>query len=156
MKQDIATTVLAHLVEAFPQTFVLEKYRPHRPLKIGIAVDLLTCCPEFSRYTLGRALGVYTARLMYLEAMVAGATRVDLDSNPAGEVTADEAEHAVVKLAGIMAARRARRAAAVAAKVAERKTTPVPPAPAPSPAAKVLPMKATPVLRLPAFRTAAR
>ena len=28
---------LVHLAEWFPQTFVLEKYLPHRPLKIGIA-----------------------------------------------------------------------------------------------------------------------
>ena len=38
-KQDIHAA-LAHLAEAFPQTFVLEKYRPHRPLKVGIAADL--------------------------------------------------------------------------------------------------------------------
>lgn len=62
MKQDIATTVLAHLVEAFPQTFVLEKYRPHRPLKIGIAVDLLTCCPEFSAtHWAGRSASILRA-----------------------------------------------------------------------------------------------
>jgi len=39
MKQDI-DTALALLTEAFPQTFVLEKYRPHRPLKVGIAADI--------------------------------------------------------------------------------------------------------------------
>jgi hypothetical protein len=32
-KQDIDAT-LARLAEAFPQTFVLEKYRPHWPLKV--------------------------------------------------------------------------------------------------------------------------
>ena len=37
-KQDIDAT-LAHLAEAFPQTFVLEKYRPHWPLTVGIAAD---------------------------------------------------------------------------------------------------------------------
>ena len=38
-KQDIYAA-LARLTEAFPQTFVLEKYRPHRPLKIGIYSDI--------------------------------------------------------------------------------------------------------------------
>ena len=37
-KQDL-DAALARLAEAFPQTFVLEKHRPHRPLKIGIAAD---------------------------------------------------------------------------------------------------------------------
>ena len=38
-KQDLAAA-LARLAEAFPQTFVLEKHRPHRPLKVGIAADI--------------------------------------------------------------------------------------------------------------------
>ena len=38
-KQDI-DAALAHLAEVFPQTFVLEKHRPHRPLKVGIAADI--------------------------------------------------------------------------------------------------------------------
>ena len=33
------------------------------------------------------ALTVYTRRVMYLRGLVAGAARVDLDGNPAGEVT---------------------------------------------------------------------
>ena len=44
-KQDIDAS-LARLAEAFPQTFVLEKYQPHRPLKVGIAVDLMGRGPE--------------------------------------------------------------------------------------------------------------
>ncbi len=43
-KQDI-DAALARLTEAFPQTFVLEKYRPHRPLKVGIAADIPARCP---------------------------------------------------------------------------------------------------------------
>jgi hypothetical protein len=33
--------ILAHLAEAFPQTFVLAQYLPHRPLKVGISDDIL-------------------------------------------------------------------------------------------------------------------
>ena len=39
---------LARLVEAFPQTFVLEKYQPHWPLKVGIAADIPARCPDLS------------------------------------------------------------------------------------------------------------
>jgi hypothetical protein len=43
-KQDI-DAALARLTEAFPQTFVLEKYRPHWPLKVGIASAIPARCP---------------------------------------------------------------------------------------------------------------
>ena len=157
-KQDL-DAALARLAEAFPQTFVLEKHRPHRPLKVGIGIDLRARCPELDPPALRAVLNTYTRRVMYLEAMVAGcAARIDLDGNPAGEVTAGEAEHAVFKLAGLMAARTRRRTEAMAARRAMRNAaTSVAPAPAPSPPpAKVRPLKAKPVLRLPAFRTAAR
>jgi len=152
-KQDL-DAALARLAEAFPQTFVLEKHRPHRPLKVGIAADIRGRCPAVERRVLSVALRVYTRRLMYLQSLVAGAARIDLDGNPCSEVTTDQAEHAVAKLAGILASREARRAGAVKAKGAA-------PAPrqtvaAPAPAASVLSLKQRPVLRLPAFRTAAR
>jgi ProP effector len=157
---------LRHLAERFPQTFVLEKYQPHRPLKVGIAADILARCPELARYKLGRALGVYTGRVMYLEGMVAGAARVDLDGKAAGEVTARDAEYAAAKLVRILASRQAKRAAALAisraAPVSSPTTAPVvsPPLAVPPPAAAprsaVSTLKERPVLRLPAFRTAAR
>src|SRR5262249_6315650 len=43
---------------------------------------------------LGAVLSTYTQRIMYRKAMVAGAARVDLEGNPAGEVSAKDAEHA--------------------------------------------------------------
>jgi hypothetical protein len=39
---------------------VLEKYQLHRPLKVGIAADLMTRCPELDRRKLGVALIAYT------------------------------------------------------------------------------------------------
>src|SRR6185436_2482675 len=113
-KQDI-DAALARLAEAFPQTFVLEKYRPHRPLKVGIAADIRARCPAIERRVLSVVLTVYTRRLMYLQGMVAGAARIDLGGNPAGEVTARDAEYAAAKLAGILASREIKRAAAVEA-----------------------------------------
>ena len=63
---------LARLVEAFPQTFVPEKYQPHRPLKVGIGTDLRARCPELKRHVLGLVLSAYTSRVMYLQSIVAG------------------------------------------------------------------------------------
>ena len=151
-KENIHAAALADLATRYPQTFVLEKYRPHRPLKVGIASDLLARRPELDRRKLGAALAAYTRRIMYLRGIVAGAARIDLDGNPAGEVTAGDAEYAAAKLAKTLVSREA---AAVAAKGGERVVvTPapspaaIPPSPAP-PAAKTL---KRPVLRLPASR----
>src|SRR6478752_7490748 len=65
-KQDI-DAALARLAEAFPQTFVLEKHRPHRPLKVGIAADIPARCPAVERRVLSVVLSVYTRRVMYLQ-----------------------------------------------------------------------------------------
>ena len=150
IKQDIDAT-LARLAEAFPQTFVLEKYQPHRPLKVGIAADLTARCPAIERRALNAVLRSYAQRVMYLKAMVEGAARVDLDGNPAGEVTARDAEYAATKLAWILASREA---AAVAAKGRGAGQAGGGPTIAGAPVATTL--KEKPVLRLPAFPRAAR
>jgi sRNA-binding protein len=156
-KEDIYAA-LARLTEAFPQTFVLEKYRPHRPLKIGIAADIPARCPELERGALSVALSVYARRVMYLQSLVAGAARVDLDGNPVGEVSAGEAEYAAARLAGILASREVRRVAAAAtnrvARDHERAATAAVSPPQALQAAATLPvatvLKQRPVLRLPA------
>jgi ProP effector len=185
MKQD-PNVVLAHLVERFPATFVLEKYRPHRPLKVGITTDIRRRCPEVKSRMLALTLHFYTGRLMYLQGTVAGTARIDLDGNPAGEVTARDAAHAAARVANIMAQR-----AAVVAKAGERKarasaskpdlsvrgerSMPAENVGAPEPAIIEFPpvqtvnsaraelpstgrvsLREKPVLRLPAFRKAAR
>ena len=146
MKQDI-DTALALLTEAFPQTFVLEKYRPHRPLKFGIAADIPARFPAVERRVLSAALSAYARRVMYLRALVAGAARVNLDGNPAGEVTARDAEYAAAKLAKILASREA---AAVAAKGGERAAKQAATVAVAAP--PVVTLKKRPLLRLPAFR----
>ena len=97
--------VLACIAEWFPQAFVPEKYLPHRPLKIGIHIDLKARCPALSERERSAVLRYYVARLMYLRACVAGAPRIDLDGKVCGEVTAAEAQHADARLAAILAAR---------------------------------------------------
>jgi sRNA-binding protein len=153
MKQDI-DAALARLAEAFPQTFVLEKYRPHWPLKVGIAADIPARCSAVERRVLSVALSAYARRVMYLRGLVAGAARVDLDGNPAGDVTARDAEYAATKLAETLASREAKRAAAMETKGAARiaKQTSATAAAAAPPFTKVLTLKEKPVLRLPAFR----
>lgn len=86
-KQDIDDAP-ARLADEFPRTFVQEKYQPHRPLKVGIAADLMERGPELNHHKINVALTVYTRRIMYLRSLVAGAARVDLDGNPAGEESA--------------------------------------------------------------------
>jgi len=97
--------VLACIAEWFPQAFVPEKYLPHRPLKVGIHIDLKARCPVLSERERSAVLRYYVARLMYLRACVAGAPRIDLDGNVCGEVTAAEAQLAAARLAAILAAR---------------------------------------------------
>ena len=97
--------VLACIAEWFPQAFVPEEYLPHRPLKIGIHIDLKARCPALSERERSAFLRYYVARPMYLRACVAGAPRIDLDGNVCGEVTAAEAQYAADRLAAILAAR---------------------------------------------------
>ena len=148
-KQDM-DAALAQLAETFPLTFVLEKHRPHRPLKVGIAADISARCPDLERRVLGVALSAYAKRIMYLQSLVAGAARVDLDGKPVSQVTASDAEYAVAKLAEVLAWREARRVAAAEAKNAARVAKPAETPVAAPPVAKMLTEK--PVLRLPSFR----
>ena len=145
-KQDI-DIALVHLAKKFPQTFVLEKHRPHQPLKVGIAAEIPMRCPALERSVLGAALSAYARRVMYLQSLIAGAARLDLDGNPAGEVTARDAEYAAAKLAKILASREA---AAVAAKGGERAAKQAATVAVAAPPAVTL--KKRPLLRLPAFR----
>jgi sRNA-binding protein len=115
--------VLACIAEWFPQAFVPEKYLPHRPLKIGIHIDLKTRCPALSERERSAVLRYYVARLMYLRACVAGAPRIDLDGKVCGEVTAAEAQHADARLAAILAAR-ARKQALINSRAAARPAVP--------------------------------
>src|SRR6476469_8152942 len=146
-KQDI-DAALARLAEAFPQTFVLEKYRPHWPLKVGIAATIPARCPALEWRVLKMALTAYTGRVMYLRGLVEGAARLDLDGNPAGEVTAiRDAEYAAAKLAKSLASRED-----AAAKGGE----PVKPAAAlPPRTLRAVRTLKKPVLRLPASRQSA-
>jgi ProP effector len=107
-----AQAAITALIEAFPAAFTSTG---RRPLKLGIHDDLLARGIAADVATKG--LAAYCTSTGYLTATKAGAPRIDLDGNAAGTVTAEEAEHAVAKLAA--AAERAKVMLANAAKAAE-------------------------------------
>ena len=72
--------------------------RPKLPLKVGIDKDILAADPELNPEIVKIVLRTYVNHLSYLEAMIEGATRVDLDGNPAGVVTKSQAELSARKL----------------------------------------------------------
>jgi|SRR5574344_48527 ProP effector len=92
--------LVALLATKFPACFMLEG--SCKPLKIGLFNELATrvCAddPTISKTNLRVALRFYTTRWMYLESVVAGAKRVDLDGNECDEVTQEHADYAATQL----------------------------------------------------------
>ncbi|MER9768968.1 ProQ/FinO family protein [Mesorhizobium sp. M0189] len=78
-----------HLAKRFPDAFMRKGEPTKKPLKVGIAVDVLRLVKDIPREILKRAIGDYCTGPKYAKAMVTGATRVDLDGNAAGVVTPD-------------------------------------------------------------------
>jgi ProP effector len=85
--------LVAMLAGRFPQTFVADSSKPHRPLKLGIDRDLVAL-GVLDETSAAMTLRHYCNRLMYRRSLVAGAVRVDLDGRAAGEVAPAHAEHA--------------------------------------------------------------
>ena len=93
--------VITALAARFPECFAVPDTR-RRPLKVGIDADILAALSGTIRRTeLIRALGMYCSSDGYLERVLTGARRVDLEGKPAGVVTADDERHAKAKRAGI-------------------------------------------------------
>lgn len=87
--------LIAYLSELFPACFISNGEA--RPLKIGIFQDLaarLADDPRISKTMLRSALRQYTSSWRYLHGLRPGALRVDLDGNPAGELTEEHVTHA--------------------------------------------------------------
>src|SRR3954452_5814383 len=83
------------LIERWPCCFFAHP-RNRRPLKIGIADDILAA-GVFTKDDLTLTLRVYTGHVRYLEACVAGVSRIGLDGKPAGDVNAGAAAHARIR-----------------------------------------------------------
>ena len=88
-----APNILA-LAETYPACFDGEN---PRPLKLGIHRDLMAA--GFEKAAVKRTLARYCNRPRYRKALRAGAIRIDLQGQPAGVVTAAEAETARADLA---------------------------------------------------------
>ncbi len=69
-------------------------FRDCLPLAIGIDKQLLLRQPGLDRKPLRIALGIHTHSLRYLKTVERAAGRVDLDGNPAGEITPAHRSHA--------------------------------------------------------------
>src|SRR5215475_5002632 len=103
--------VITALAAKFPKCFAVPDTR-RRPLKVGIDADILAALGGTIRRTeLIRALAMYCSSDGYLERVLTGAWRVDLEGKPAGVVMADDERHAKAKRAGIKAKRDAGTAA---------------------------------------------
>jgi ProP effector len=104
--------VITVLAAKFPKCFAVPDAH-RRPIKVGIDADLLAALGGSIRRTeLIRALAMYCSSEGYLERMLTGAWRVDLEGKPAGAVSAEDEKHAKAKQAGIRTRREAVMAAA--------------------------------------------
>ncbi|MBN8514699.1 MAG: ProP effector [Candidatus Accumulibacter regalis] len=83
-----ARQLLKDLQERFPV------FRDCQPLAIGIDKQLMARLPGLERKSLRIALGIHTHSLRYLKASEKAPGRVDLDGQPAGEITPEQRLHA--------------------------------------------------------------
>jgi sRNA-binding protein len=80
------------LVRLFPAAFA-----EYKPLKRGVHKDIAQRLGRKDRTTLA-LLGSHLRRIGYLRVLTEGAVRVDLDGQPAGVVTSEDAVHARERL----------------------------------------------------------
>jgi ProP effector len=90
--------ILSNLVELCPETFA-PRGQSCWPLKIKIHEDIAAELPDASPRDIALFLGCYTRQRRYHRALKEGAPRLDLSGQPAGEVSASEAEHALKMIA---------------------------------------------------------
>jgi sRNA-binding protein len=114
-------SLICALADLFPEVFVAEPWREHRPLKIGIDRDLIAT-GIMKGWEVARALHRYCSRRMYLRAVAAGGSRYDLNGMPAGEISSEDREWSRTRLAEIDD-RQARKAAPIRASGEARRQT---------------------------------
>src|SRR5262249_12241240 len=100
-RREAVAAAIALLAELYPKCFSIYEGR-RRPLKIGIHKDILAAVDGvITPAELHGALGFYCSNPVYLGHLRKGAWRLDLNGEPAGGVTRDEAAHAREMLARI-------------------------------------------------------
>src|SRR5262249_28350666 len=92
-----SAAVLELLCAQFPRCFFHYEARG-QPLKVGIHNDVLLALGDaVTPSELARALQIYVNNRIYQSRLRPGATRIDLNGEPAGTVTAGEAAFARAK-----------------------------------------------------------
>jgi ProP effector len=109
------------LATLYPLCFFRE-HELRRPLKIGIREDIIAQHAELQPSVIVSALQNYARCVPYWSKLKAGAARIDLDGNVAGQVTLEDEQAANVKIA--KAERRAK-----AREIEDRQKTPAQPFP---------------------------
>lgn len=92
--------VIAYLAETFPNSFSVKG--DAKPIKVGIFADIaerLTEESPVSKTQVRHALRRYTNSWRYLEAVIKGGKRVDLDGNEVEDLTEEHVQHAQAQLA---------------------------------------------------------
>ncbi len=82
------------LAERFPDCFQVSG--PRLPLKVGVDWDVINAAPDLNEGEIKWAINLYVRDPAYLQAMVEGVDRVDLDGSPSGTVTRNEARSAAI------------------------------------------------------------
>ena len=90
LRKDQEWKTLHAMVQRWPQCFYSDGQR-RRPLKIGIAKEIFAT-GDFDARVLARVMGFYCRNVGYLRACTAGALRIGLDGEPAGEVSPEQAQ----------------------------------------------------------------
>jgi ProP effector len=98
--------LLNKLAEKYPAAFSIRGDR--KPLKVDIRFDIITAMPGIDWKALRIALRQYCGSIRYLEAVIAGADRVDLDGNVVGKCSDEDREYATTVLMGRDAKRKAK------------------------------------------------
>src|SRR4029077_16549476 len=118
-KRAESKAVITVLAAKFPKCFAVPDTR-RRPLKVGIDNLLAALGGAIRRTELIRALAMYCSSEGYLERVLTGAWRVDLEGKPSDAVSPEDEKHAKAKQAGIRTRREAVMAAAIAQTAASR------------------------------------
>jgi sRNA-binding protein len=108
----------ALLNERFPKAFPGEA-EPRPPLAVGIHKQIRDAMPDWANHDVFWFMRKWTERWRYLEALQAGAWRVDLEGKPVHQVAQKDQAHAQLILE-----KRAKKRAATAAIVARSAQTP--------------------------------
>jgi|SRR5262245_37598511 len=85
-------STISLLCERFPRAFARFEQR-RQPLKVGIHRDVLAAGLEVPEKDLKIALRIYVSNRVYRSRLRVGATRIDLNGNPAGVVTPEQVAH---------------------------------------------------------------